>query len=106
MNKLLRELCLTRANNKCELCGSQRKLEVHHIIPIVANGDDDKDNLIVLCEKCHGILTPKSYLTRYGQKKKTLAYAVTKELLECDCYEDAYLTLLNFCVENYWSVAR
>ena len=59
---------------KCELCGSKRNLEVHHIVPRVCgiNGVDidDTDNLIVLCGACHAHLTPKSYLTKYGLHKR------------------------------------
>lgn len=58
---------------KCELCWSVRGLEVHHIIPKVCEIDDidfECDaNLIVLCSSCHGKLTSKSLLTKYGQQK-------------------------------------
>ena len=57
----------------CELCGSRRNLEVHHIIPRVASIQgidlDDEDNLIVVCGSCHSKLTPRRMLTKYGIAK-------------------------------------
>ena len=78
MNKSYRTMCrdlLDEANNKCELCGSRRNLEVHHLVPRVCAIDgldiDDKDNLIVVCGACHAKLTNKGYLTKYGQRNKS-----------------------------------
>lgn len=54
---------------KCELCGSSRGLELHHIVPVVCGGSDSPENLILVCKKCHALLTPKSELTKIGLKK-------------------------------------
>lgn len=54
---------------RCELCGSWRGLDVHHIVPVVCGGSDSRDNLIVVCSGCHGKLTPKSELTKIGLEK-------------------------------------
>jgi 5-methylcytosine-specific restriction endonuclease McrA len=58
---------------RCELCGSKRNLEVHHIIPrcceIKGIDLDDYDNLIVVCNGCHAKLTPRRMLTKYGIAK-------------------------------------
>lgn len=39
----------------CEACSSDKKLEVHHIIPFDLRPDLElnKDNLMVLCKHCH-----------------------------------------------------
>lgn len=42
----------------CMACGSSKKPEVHHIVPVHVNPDKelDSDNLITLCDKyCHFI---------------------------------------------------
>ena len=61
---------VNKVDKKCELCGSSRNIEVHHIIPRCCQIDgidiDDKENLLVVCSSCHGKLTPKSMLSRYG----------------------------------------
>lgn len=54
---------------RCELCGSKRGLEAHHIIPVVCGGDDCEDNLICVCQCCHARLTPRAILTRFGIQK-------------------------------------
>ncbi len=57
----------------CELCGSKRNLEVHHIIPLVCSLEtfdlDIQDNWIVVCGVCHARLTSRSLLTKYGLRK-------------------------------------
>jgi len=42
-----------RDGYRCELCGSQEDLHVHHIIPRSEGGDNSPDNLVTLCEECH-----------------------------------------------------
>ena len=54
---------------RCELCGSRRGLEAHHIIPVVCGGDDREENLICVCQCCHARLTPRNLLTSLGLKK-------------------------------------
>lgn len=43
---------------KCEVCGFSYKpiLQVHHILPIKEDGNDDPENLICVCPNCHEIL--------------------------------------------------
>ena len=58
---------LLKETNKCELCGSKRGLEVHHIIPVTCGGpENDIDNMIVLCIGCHARLTPRKILQKIG----------------------------------------
>lgn len=64
---------INEAGCKCELCGSTRNIEVHHIIPRCCEIDginiNDKDNLLVVCSACHSKLTPKTMLVKYGLEK-------------------------------------
>lgn len=60
MRKVLSE------HSRCELCGSSRNIEAHHIIPISLGGADCVENILAVCEKCHVLLTPKSMLTKKG----------------------------------------
>lgn len=69
MDNTLRRRLIEEAG-KCELCGSRRGLDIHHIIPRVCGGPDLEENLIVVCAGCHGKLTPKTLLTKYGQHKQ------------------------------------
>lgn len=60
---------------RCELCGSKRNLELHHIIPLVCENEgvdlDTEDNWICVCGSCHAKLTPKGLLTKIGLHKNT-----------------------------------
>ena len=65
---------------KCEMCGSKRGLEVHHIIPLTCANDfidlDTEENWICLCEVCHKRLTPHKLLIKYGISKNREAEKV------------------------------
>ena len=55
--------------DRCELCGSPKRLELHHIIPLCVGGEDCLDNWIAICSSCHSKLTPKSQLTKLGLRR-------------------------------------
>lgn len=40
---------------QCEICGFSNKniLEIHHLLPLSKSGDNNWDNLSVLCPNCH-----------------------------------------------------
>ena len=52
---ILKLLILNERNRKCEVCGDDLELEVHHIIPRSEEPSltFDKENLMVLCKNCH-----------------------------------------------------
>jgi 5-methylcytosine-specific restriction endonuclease McrA len=53
---------------KCEMCGvTGEYLELHHIIPVAFGGDCVKENLLLLCEKCHDSETQKQ---KWGDRRK------------------------------------
>lgn len=45
----------------CKKCGGNDKLQVDHIIPLFAGGDNQKDNLQLLCHHCHQIKTQEDF---------------------------------------------
>lgn len=42
-------------HNHCEMCGTDKKLEVHHVVPyhVSVQLRYDQANLITLCRECH-----------------------------------------------------
>ena len=42
-------------HGECEMCGIQKKLEVHHVVPYHVSEElrYDQRNLITLCRECH-----------------------------------------------------
>jgi len=90
--KFLADQVLSR-NDSCELCGSKCGLEVHHIIPVVCERNgidlDVEENMIVLCRKCHAILTPRTLLVKYGkEKKKEKQSNINRFYEECENLND------------------
>jgi 5-methylcytosine-specific restriction endonuclease McrA len=51
--KRLRSLVLERDNYRCQKCGEDKKVIVHHVQPRRAGGEDKENNLISLCPICH-----------------------------------------------------
>jgi hypothetical protein len=53
-----REKALQRANNKCEICDSEKELDVHHVMKRRYMESESRShalsNLCVLCRGCHG----------------------------------------------------
>jgi len=52
-----RQLCqevLRRDGWRCQMCGKQTNLQVHHMETRGRLGSDAKHNLITLCCNCHG----------------------------------------------------
>jgi len=51
-----KELCqrvMERDNWRCQVCGSQQNLQVHHKQLRSQQGSDEDSNLITLCAGCH-----------------------------------------------------
>lgn len=48
-------------DNKCAICGNNDYLEIHHITPKEDGGNDDYDNLILLCACCHAAIHKRAY---------------------------------------------
>lgn len=53
INKRLREKVYKKCNSQCSLCGSQEKLQVHHIKEYSKGGRTEPENLTLLCVDCH-----------------------------------------------------
>src|SRR6516162_4909973 len=54
-----RQLCqsvLERDSWRCQNCGTMQNLQVHHKQLRSRLGDDSEENLITLCNDCHGLM--------------------------------------------------
>lgn len=46
-----------RSNKGCSICGwNESTCDIHHIIPKSKGGNNDNDNLIIVCPNCHRII--------------------------------------------------
>jgi hypothetical protein len=53
----VRSLVLHESGYKCgnPVCRSILTLEIHHLVPLAKDGDDEPDNLLALCPNCHAL---------------------------------------------------
>lgn len=50
----VREKLFRERGRRCEICGYEGYLEIHHKLPVHEYGLNNNDsNLQILCEKCH-----------------------------------------------------
>ncbi|MBI4789589.1 MAG: HNH endonuclease [Chloroflexi bacterium] len=54
----IRQQALTRDGHRCGNCGSNTKLQVHHIVPLSKVGTNQLSNLRTLCLDCHKRVHP------------------------------------------------
>lgn len=38
---------------QCHFCPTRHDLQTHHLVPQRKNGSDGKENLVIVCERCH-----------------------------------------------------
>jgi len=59
--QIIRFAVVLRARFRCQACGRQAPLDVHHVVKRAQGGSDfDLDHLVALCRRCHD-LTDASY---------------------------------------------
>jgi len=68
--KLWRKLVLRRFENKCNRCGSKRKLQAHHIKSWREHPElrFDVSNGECICRKCHELIHP--FMKKYRRKRR------------------------------------
>lgn len=47
---------LVRDDFACQLCGTRRNLQVHHVCFRSQGGTDSPDNLVTVCQGCHAAI--------------------------------------------------
>lgn len=56
-NKLIEKF-----GGKCQACGAINvQLDIHHVVPILSGGNDDEDNVILLCQSCNRLLSSRRF---------------------------------------------
>lgn len=63
---------LKRDSFQCQKCPAQEDLVVHHITPYAVSKNNSLENLIVLCQSCHGEIHMKigwNYFSTQGDQK-------------------------------------
>jgi hypothetical protein len=74
--RLLRQEIVERDGNRCVLCNSTKRLEVHHIVPYRTCIKHEDSNLATLCRECHK--------KTYGKEEKFVD--ILRSKMEDICY--------------------
>jgi hypothetical protein len=67
----VRKKALTRDNGRCQTCFSDEDLELHHRT-YDRFGEENLEDLIMLCKDCHEAITESIRRRRYNNNKKPL----------------------------------
>lgn len=78
--KKKRKLVIIRDRYKCQLCGSKKKLQVHHKTYAHVFNEPLTD-LITLCQKCHSAVHRKSPKRKRRRKKKDGRVKTTRRMV-------------------------
>lgn len=62
-----KEILLKIRGEKCEKCGSNTCLEIHHIISKKEKGNDFFKNLKILCSKCHKLKHKRREIVNFNK---------------------------------------
>ena len=73
----VRKALKERANGKCERCGNERLLELHHLTSWRSGGSNEIGNLELICQECHTNLKKDTWQSK--GKFKTLNVLFTDE---------------------------
>ena len=59
--KEIKENIKVRDNYTCQICGSKKNLQVHHFEPYKSTQNNEPENLVTVCSKCHGRIENQFY---------------------------------------------
>lgn len=66
------EVLLNYLGRECVYCGSEKRIHVHHVIPLYLGGRNDLGNLEIVCSKCHHLIHKEiSGITTNGKKTRS-----------------------------------
>ncbi len=69
---------LRRDGNRCVVCGSERRLEIDHIVEFSLGGRNEPSNGVTLCHSCHRLKTSPTHDSSWHQFAERYAATVRK----------------------------
>lgn len=63
-------------DKKCRLCGYDKNLAVHHVIPYWKSKSNELKNLITLCQSCH--TKEDNFFRQFNQVSKKIIKEIIK----------------------------
>lgn len=82
-----RKVILDAFDNKCALCNCPDNLVIHHLDNYglkvkIKERNNNCDNLILLCDQCHGQVHHSNIISRLGLNERTKAVIELNDVLE------------------------
>lgn len=79
IDKNLRKAVYRREGFECALCGDNRGLQIHHVVPRGQGGSNAEQNLVCLCWRCHALIHghdfyEDAYVTPEEAKQEVIEY--------------------------------
>lgn len=97
-SRILAHAARKRDGNRCQICGDVAPIDyspygsphAHHITPLFENGPDTLENIITLCDLCHGVMHPHLWRSWFPQAFVCDEAQRSKSLLELYQMHDDY----------------
>lgn len=77
--------------NRCAYCGSSTRLSIEHIIPRIAGGTDNAENIIFACKNCNSSKNDKDLMEWYESKNIFPPLSILRRYLKI---------VYKYCVEH------
>lgn len=68
-NGFIRIMASRNLGQVCYNCGSDKAVELHHVVPLKLGGTNNISNIVVLCHKCHMAAHHGRHIRDYCNKK-------------------------------------
>jgi hypothetical protein len=94
---------LVRDNHKCQSCGSDKKLEFDHIVPVSKGGSSEANNLQLLCRSCNRskrALSKEEFATQSTEKNSVSRSLETETETEAERERKKHIYSVEF--EKFW----
>ena len=96
---------LVRDNHKCQSCGSDKKLEFDHIVPVSKGGSSEANNLQLLCRSCNRskrALSKEEFATQSTEKNSVSRSLETETEADTEAERERKKHIYSVEFEKFW----
>ena len=75
--RMARQVIIETLDRTCAYCGTEKKLDIHHVMPLYLGGTDRLNNFELICGRCHReihkqleYIFPTRKLTKFPSEKE------------------------------------
>lgn len=71
-NEQLKQQVLRKYDNRCCECGTRYNLQIHHLLEVRYGGQDNIDNMVLLCKDCHQKIHNREFTYERDSERKLI----------------------------------